>query len=68
MVTRFLASLRTDNRPQRKEARPLSHALTSDGYNSVTPRHGLVRRWLLIGYFPIHLLPRPSVRSPRKPY
>jgi hypothetical protein len=29
--------------------------------------HGLVRRWRLIGYFPIHLLP-PTVRSPRKPY
>jgi hypothetical protein len=30
MVTRFAASLRTGNSPQRKEARPLSHALTSD--------------------------------------
>jgi hypothetical protein len=30
MVTRFAASPRTDNSPQRKEARPLSHALTSD--------------------------------------
>jgi hypothetical protein len=30
IVTRFVASLRTDNCPQRKEARPLSHALTSD--------------------------------------
>jgi transposase len=29
-VTRFAASLRTDISPQRKEARPLSHALTSD--------------------------------------
>jgi hypothetical protein len=28
MVTRFAASLRTANSPQRKEARPLSHALT----------------------------------------
>jgi hypothetical protein len=28
--TRFAASLRTDISPQRKEARPLSHALTSD--------------------------------------
>jgi hypothetical protein len=28
--TRFAASLRTDNSPQRKEARPLSHALASD--------------------------------------
>jgi hypothetical protein len=27
---RFAASLRTDISPQRKEARPLSHALTSD--------------------------------------
>ena len=30
MVILLLASLRTDNSPQRKEARPLSHALTSD--------------------------------------
>jgi hypothetical protein len=30
MVTRFAASLRTDNSPQRKEAHPRSHALTSD--------------------------------------
>ena len=30
MVTWFAASLRTDNCPQPKEARPLSHALTSD--------------------------------------
>jgi hypothetical protein len=29
-VTRFATSLRTDNSPQPKEARPLSHALTSD--------------------------------------
>jgi hypothetical protein len=49
------SSLRTDNSPQRKEARPLSHALTSDEYNILTPQLGLVRRWLLIGYFPIHV-------------
>ena len=30
MVTRFAASLPTDNSPQPKEAQPLSHALTSD--------------------------------------
>ena len=30
MVTRFAASLRTDNSPQPKEARPLSHARPSD--------------------------------------
>jgi hypothetical protein len=30
MVTRFAASLRTDNCPLPKEAQPLSHALTSD--------------------------------------
>jgi hypothetical protein len=30
MVTRFAASLRTDNSPQPKEAQPMSHALTSD--------------------------------------
>jgi hypothetical protein len=29
-VTQSAASLRTDNSPQPKEARPLSHALTSD--------------------------------------
>jgi hypothetical protein len=38
-----------------KGARPLSHALTSDLYNILTSRLcGLmVRRWRLIGYFPI---------------
>ena len=41
MVTRFAASLRTDISPQRKEARPLSHALTSDSFNDWTP-------WLLV--------------------
>jgi hypothetical protein len=30
MVTRFAASLRTDNCPQPKEAQPRSHALTSE--------------------------------------
>jgi hypothetical protein len=29
----FVASLRTDNCPQPKEAQPLSHALTSDSFN-----------------------------------
>jgi hypothetical protein len=55
MVTRFAASLRTDISPQRKEARPLSHALTSDQYNFLTSRLcGLmVRRRRLIGYFAI---------------
>jgi hypothetical protein len=47
MGTRFAASLRTDNSPQRKEARPLSHQhLDSSAL-------GLVRRWLLIGCFPL---------------
>ena len=48
MVTRFLASLRTDNCPQPKEARPLSHAQTSDEYNILTAL-GWVRRYLFIG-------------------
>jgi hypothetical protein len=59
MVTRFAASLRTDNSPQRKEARPLSHALTSDKFNIWTPR---LTVWSGGGAingrcFPIHLLP-----------
>jgi hypothetical protein len=44
MVTRFAASLRTDNCPQPKEARPLSHALTSDSNNIWTPAVAL--NWL----------------------
>jgi hypothetical protein len=50
------------NSPQRKEARPLSHALTSDKYNFLTARLcGLmVRRWRLIGYFHILYSPRVS--------
>jgi hypothetical protein len=38
MVTRFAASQRTDNSPQRKEAQPPSHSLTSDYINILTLR------------------------------
>jgi hypothetical protein len=38
MVTRFAASLRTENSPQPKEARALPHALTSENFNIWTPR------------------------------
>ena len=46
-VTRLTTSPPTDTFPQPKEAQPLSHALTSDQYNILTPRLcGLmVRRW-----------------------
>ena len=51
--------LRTDISPQRKDAQPLSHALTSDSYNFLTSRlWGLGSddpevAIHLIGYFPI---------------
>ena len=61
----FAASLRTDICPQRKEARPLSHALTSDSFNIRTPRLCLVRRWLTIDYFSIHLPPASPADSRR---
>ena len=57
MVTRFVASLRTDNSPQRKEARPLSHADIRFIQHLDSSAHGLVRRWLLIGYFFIEWIP-----------
>jgi hypothetical protein len=59
MVTRFLASLRTDNSPQRKEAQPRSVSRSDIRLiqHLDSSALGLVRRWLLIGYFPIHLLP-----------
>ena len=65
MVTRFAASLRTDISPRRKEARPLSHALTSDQFNFLTSRLcGLmVRRWRLTGHFPILCYPSGGSRA-----
>jgi hypothetical protein len=64
MVTRFAASLPTDNSPQRKEAQPLSHSDIQFIQYVDSSAHGLVRRWLLIGCFPIHLLPRPDMQPP----
>jgi hypothetical protein len=67
--TRFSASIRTDTSPQRKEARPRSHAR-----HPKNSTFGLLGSWfgpemaLLIGYFAIRLLPprsRPRC-SPRR--
>jgi hypothetical protein len=58
MVTRFAASLRTHNSPQRKEAQTtVSRSDTRFIQRFDSSAHGLVRRWRLIGYFPIHVLP-----------
>jgi hypothetical protein len=62
MVTRFAASLPTDICPQPKEAQPLvSRSDIRLIQHLDLSAHGLVRRWLLIGYFPIHLFPHPHV-------
>jgi hypothetical protein len=52
------------SRLPRKEARPLSHALDIRLIQHFdSSALGLVRRWLLIGYFPIHLLSPASRRK-----
>jgi hypothetical protein len=58
MVTRFAASLPTDICPAAKES---STTASRSDIRKIqyldSSAHGLVRRWRLIGYFPIHLLP-----------
>jgi hypothetical protein len=60
MVTRFVASPPTDNSSQRKEAQPLSHALTSDEYNIWTPRLAWVGPEVALNW----LIPCPLVTPP----
>ena len=57
MVTRFVTSPPTDNCPQPKDAQPLSQLDIRLILHFDSSAHGLVRRWLLIGYFPILYYP-----------
>ena len=59
MVTRFAASLRTNNNPQAAQGRSTTVSRSDVRFiqHLDSSAHGLVRRRLLIGHFPIHLFP-----------
>jgi hypothetical protein len=68
----FAASLRIDICPQRKESSSTSHARNPFNLNFFDSAQCLMlRRWRLIGYFPILYNPHPHGRwwrsSPRRP-